>query len=368
MKKMLIYLLLIIVALIILTFAYMQHPKFGAQAKGARLLKMENAANYKNGQFHNVEYTPSLAEGYTYWDIFKDMWRDTTANTKPSQPIKHILTDINSLDSNQAQLVWLGHSTYYITISGKKFLVDPVLSGAASPIASLMPAFNGADIIKPADIPAIDFLIITHDHFDHLDYETIKIIKDKVDKVICPLGVGAHFELWGFDTSRIIEKNWDESAVLNDEFTIHFTTARHFSGRTFKRNTTLWTSYVLSTPKLKLFLGGDSGYGKHFKEIGAKHGPFDWVILENGQYNKKWHYIHAMPEEQINIITELQAKNVLTVHHAKFKLANHEWKEPLVSIHNNAQNASFRLATPQIGEILLLEDSTQTFEKWWEHN
>src|SRR5690606_12893097 len=196
-------------------------------------------------------------------------------------------------------MVWFGHSSYYMKIDGQSFLIDPVLSKNASPLYGTNNAFMGADVFTCEALPEIDVLILTHDHYDHLDYSSFKNIKDKVSKIICPLGVGEHLEYWGFPKDNITELDWYENASVSDSIKITATPARHFSGRSFKRNTTLWASYVLQTKNLKLYLGGDSGYDTHFKEIGTKYGPFDLAILENGQYDKKWKYIHMMPEEVV---------------------------------------------------------------------
>lgn len=363
---MLFYILALLVLLLIITWAFMQHPKFGQSASGERLAKMQQAANYKDGTFQNINITPSLTEGYTFFAALKDFLFQKGINTTPDHAIKHIDSSLSQLKDSSLQYVWFGHSSYLINAYGQKFLIDPVLSGNASPVPGSVKAFEGSNTYLADQLPAIDYLIITHDHFDHLDYETIMALKAKVNKVICPLGVGAHFEHWGFKPDQLIEHNWHEAAQLDATTKITFTPARHFSGRTFKRNTTLWTSYVLEIGTQKIFIGGDSGYDTHFKSIGEQYGPMDWVILENGQYNKKWRYIHALPEEQLNIISDLKAKNVITVHHAKFKLAQHAWNEPLIKIKAACDSAGIHLATPQIGAIVNLNDSTQTFTAWWE--
>jgi L-ascorbate metabolism protein UlaG (beta-lactamase superfamily) len=202
-------------------------------------------------------------------------------------------------------------------------------------------------------MPAIDFLIITHDHWDHLDYKTIKQLKQKTDKVICGLGVAEHFLSWGWEKDRLIERNWWEAVNLAPGFRITLTPARHFSGRGFKRNVSLWTSYVLQTPSMKIFIGGDSGYAPHFKTIGDQFGPFDLAILECGQYNKNWPYIHSTPEEVVQEAKDLKAAQFLPVHHSKFKLAQHPWYEPVERL--KALAGSFSIITPLIGEKVKLE-------------
>jgi L-ascorbate metabolism protein UlaG (beta-lactamase superfamily) len=163
----------------------------------------------------------------------------------------------------------------------------------------------------------------------------------------------------------IIERDWNETVELDKGFIIHTTPARHFSGRGFVRNITLWLSYVLQTPSMKIFIGGDSGYDTHFKEIGNRYGPFDLAILENGQYDIKWKYIHALPEEVAQAASELKAKRFFPVHSGKFAMANHDWDEPLKKITALNKSMNIPLLTPMIGEIVYLKDNQQQFKQWW---
>jgi L-ascorbate metabolism protein UlaG (beta-lactamase superfamily) len=169
----------------------------------------------------------------------------------------------------------------------------------------------------------------------------------------------------GVTAAKIIEKEWDETILLEDGFLIHTTTARHFSGRTFKRHTSLWMSYVLQTPSMKVFIGGDSGYDTHFEKTGAAFGPFDVAILECGQYDKSWRYIHSMADEIISIAKELQAQKVMPVHWGKFQLGDHAWDEPIIAITKLAAENNIPLVTPMIGEVVYLKNKNQPFSKWW---
>ena len=215
-------------------------------------------------------------------------------------------------------------------------------------------------------MPEIDYLLIIHDHFDHLDYQTIMKLKSKIRHIICGLGVGEHFESWKFDSSKIIEKDWNENVVIADSFTLHTATARHFSGRSFSVSNTLWLSFILQTPNLKLYIGGDSGYDTHFAEIGEKFGGFDLAILENGQYNEAWHEIHLLPEEVLKAMVDLKAKRLVPVHSSKFKLGFHAWDDPLKTISElNEEKYHLPLVTPKIGEVVYLNDCNQVFSKWW---
>jgi L-ascorbate metabolism protein UlaG (beta-lactamase superfamily) len=178
--------------------------------------------------------------------------------------------------------------------------------------------------------------------------------------------VGAHLDRWGYPKEIIAENDWNETVMLGDGFATTLVPARHFSGRGLKRKNTLWTSYVLNTPTSKIFLGGDSGYDFHFKKIGDEHGPFDLAILENGQYDKSWKYIHLMPEEVIQAALDLQAKQLLPVHFAKFAIANHAWDDPLKRVTEAGQHAPLKLLTPMIGEAVDFKNPPQEFAKWWE--
>jgi L-ascorbate metabolism protein UlaG (beta-lactamase superfamily) len=250
-------------------------------------------------------------------------------------------------------------------VEGKKILVDPVLSGSASPIPGGTKAFSGADIYKPSDIPDIDYLFLTHDHWDHLDYKTILALKPRIKKIICAIGVGAHLEHWGFQKDMFIETAWYETNSPEENVNIHTIPARHFSGRSFKRNKSLWVSFVLETQKHKIYIGGDSGYDSHFAEAGKRFGPFDLAILENGQYNQSWKYIHMMPEEVIQAAADLQATTLLPVHSSKFNLSLHDWDEPLQTITSLAVPPGLRIITPCIGEIVYIDNHRQQFKKWW---
>jgi len=339
--------------------------RFGKLPQGERLEKIKNSPNYKNNSFQNLSPTPDLTDGATYFSVMKEFAFGDKKRQKPDGIIPSVKTDLLKLASNEDVLVWFGHSSYFMQIDGKKILADPVLSGAASPVSATTKAFKGTDIYTTDDIPEIDFLFISHDHWDHLDYKTILKLKPKIKKVICGLGTGQHFEYWGFDKNNIIEKDWNEEIILGDHFIVHTTPARHFSGRSLTRNKALWTSFVLQTPTMKIFIGGDSGYDTHFDKIGRIFGPFDLAILENGQYNKSWKHIHMMPDEVLQAAKDLQAKRLLPVHSAKFVLASHDWDEPLKTITALNEKINLPLLTPMIGEAVYLKNINQQFSKWW---
>lgn len=308
-----------------------------------------------------------LTEGYTMAGLMYDQVFKKVERIRPVDKIPAVKTDLLALPPDEDVLVWFGHSSYFMQLDGKRILVDPVFSGNASPVPRTVRAFRGTDRYTVADLPPIDYLFISHDHYDHTDYETLIALREKTGKVVCGLGVGAHFERWGYAAERIIERDWNEEVKLDSGFTVFTTPARHFSGRGFTRNNTLWMSYVLQTPTMKIYIGGDSGYDTHFADIGKTHGPIDLAILENGQYNEAWRAIHMLPDEVLRAARDLGARRLFPVHSSKFVLARHAWDEPLVKISelNRVAEAPVPLVTPMIGERVELGDAGQVFRAWW---
>lgn len=356
-------LLYILVGLAVIAFLILQLPVFGKSPSGERLKRIRQSPNYRDGEFKNLSFTPQLTEGATMPKLIYQMLGKKPDRLEPEAPIPSVKTDLHQL--TDLSLVWFGHSSYIFKAANKIFVVDPVFSGNASPVPGIMKAFKGSDAYSVADLPEIDYLVISHDHYDHLDYPTIKKLVPKVKRVICGLGVGEHLERWSFDPAIITELDWWDSRPLSDGLQITATPARHFSGRSLRPNQTLWCSYVLYAGDFRLFIGGDSGYDTHFREIGRKFGPFDVAILENGQYNIYWKYIHTLPDELLHVQHDLRAKAVLPVHSGKFPLARHPWDEPLELAVKHAAVRHDRLLTPKIGEIVHLNDTTQQFSEWW---
>lgn len=347
------------------TFLYMRQSKFGKNPSGKRLEMMMKSPNFKNGQFRNLSHTPQLAEGYTMAGVMYEFFFKRKARRVPLDTIPSVKTDLLNLHPGEDILVWFGHSSYFIQLDGKRALVDPVFSGNASPLPGTNRSFKGTDRYAVSDLPDIDYVILTHDHYDHADYETLLKLKDKVGLVVCGLGVGEHLESWGYPPDIILEKDWHEKVNLDSGFFIHTTPARHFSGRGFSRNTTLWMSYVLQSPSMKIYIGGDSGYDTHYADIGEKFGPIDLAIVENGQYDAKWRYIHNHPEEVLQAAQDLKAKRLFPVHSSKFAMANHPWDEPLTRVAELNKSLNIPLVTPIIGETVYLKDDKQQFREWW---
>ncbi len=357
---------IIIFVLIFSMYIFLQTATFGKMPSGKRLENIKQSVNYKNGSFQNISVTPDFTDGAGYFTVLKEFLFKKNLHGKPSGAIPSKKTNLLTLLPNENVLIWFGHSSYFMQVDGKKILVDPVLSGNASPVKFTTKSFEGSDVYTTDDFPPIDYLFITHDHWDHLDYKTLVKLKPKIKKVITGLGTGAHLEHWGFDTNLLIEKDWNEEIILDNGFVVNTTPSRHFSGRGFKRNQSLWMSFVLATPSMKIFIGGDSGYDAHFKTIGENYGPFDLAIIECGQYNRYWKYIHLMPEETVQAGMELNTKKLLPVHWGKFTLSLHPWKEPVIRFKEAALNKNIEIITPLIGEKVDLSNSSPSVD-WWKN-
>lgn len=336
---------------------------YGKKPSEKRLERIKQSPNYKNNVFQNLSNTVTLAEDSSFFKIAKQQF-NKNKNVEPPKDIPFVKTDLKNIISDEPTIVWFGHSSYFIRINNKNILVDPVLSGNAAPVSFMVKAFKGSNEYQPNDFPEIDLLILTHDHYDHLDYKTIKGLKSKIKNIYCALGVGSHLEYWGIDSSIMTEFDWWDTHTFENEIEITATPARHFTGRGIKRAKTLWCSYVLNTATHKLFLGGDSGYDHHFKTIGEKFGPFDMAILECGQYNTAWPQIHMMPEQTVQASVDLNAKVLFPVHWGKFTLAMHAWDEPITRLTKKAKELNVKVTTPLIGEPIVL-NTTYPDKTWW---
>jgi L-ascorbate metabolism protein UlaG (beta-lactamase superfamily) len=361
---------ILLTALIIVAvggFLFLQTEVFGQTPTGKRLERIKKSPHFRDGKFNNEHFTPDLVEGVSYWDILKSYFKKVE-NKTPEFVLPSVVSDLKKISALDPKIVWFGHSSYLLFINGKTILVDPVFSGNASPVSFFGKNYEGSNVYSVKDMPDIDVLIISHDHYDHLDHKTVKALLPKVKQVVTSLGTGAHLEKWGYNPNIINELDWTEHVIIDS--VLHFTStpARHFSGRGLKRNQAFWSSFVLKTPTHNIFIGGDSGYDTHFKDIGEKYGPFDLAILECGQYNYFWKYIHTMPEETALAATDLKAKMLLPVHWAKFTLALHPWTDPIERVTKEAERLKMPIMTPMIGEVSTLSNSPDPAhknKKWW---
>ena len=357
------YILLIVVVLLgLLTVWVLSFEVFGRAPEGARLERLKKLPNFKaDGTLENLSPTPMLPEGVTYWDILLAMFKGNP-NSRPEKELPHVKPDFTP--TSDTKLIWFGHSSYFLQIDGIKILVDPVFSKRTSPFSFIgTQQYKGTEFVHVEDFPELDIVLVTHDHYDHLDYASILKLTKKTKLFITSLGVGAHLERWGVPAEKIVELAWGEET---NHYGLKFTAApaRHFTGRGLKRNQTLWSAFILQGSKHKLYLGGDSGYDTHFKKTGAAHGPFDLAILECGQYNAYWPLIHMFPEQTVQAAQDLNAKVLLPVHWGKFSLALHSWDEPILRVTKQAKAENVKITTPLLGEAVILGENYPS-TAWW---
>lgn len=353
-------------AMALAAYVILNQRQFGKQPASNALRAVMKSPHYVDDQFRNLSPTPMFTEDTSVPAVLVRNLFTARERRIPKEVIPSVKTDLHSLDPGKDLVVWLGHSSYYIQLSGKRFLIDPVMRPYASPFPFVNRAFKGSHVYTPEDMPPIDYLLISHDHWDHLDHETVVALEPRVNAVITGLGVGSHLAYWGYPPRKIHECDWYGQIGLEEGIRIHVLPARHFSGRGLIRNKTLWVSFVLETANRKLFFSGDTGYGPHLVEAGKRFGKFDLAILENGQYDKLWAYIHMMPEETAQAAIDLNASALLPAHSGKFALSNHAWDDPLARLAAASRNKPYQLLTPVIGNIVDLSDTTQRFSFWWE--
>ncbi|WP_223529274.1 MBL fold metallo-hydrolase [Pseudomonas sp. A-RE-23] len=347
-------------------FAYLQQPVFGELPSGERLTRIEHSPNHADGVFRNQIDTPMKTTDQSEISMWMQTLFGQEGQPRPPSPIPAVKTDLKALDPTQDIVVWLGHSSYFVQLGGQRILIDLVFSTYAAPIPGVNKAFEGTSLYTTDDIPEIDALLISHDHYDHLDYPTVQALQPKVRKVIVGLGVGAHFERWGYDMGVVREADWNEVIALTPNVRVHVTTARHYSGRTFTRDQSLWVGFALVSPEQRLFFSGDSGYGPHFAEIGQRLGPFDYVAIDAGQYDPRWANVHMNPEQAAQAAKDLRARVLMQTHVGRFSIAPHDWDDPFKRMQVASQGQTFALWTPEIGRTVYLDGRAQSFTAWWE--
>ncbi len=336
---------------------------FGKLPTGKRLQSIKQSPNYKDGAFQNISVTSVMAEDTNFRKILKDYYRKPKT-TEPPRQIPSVKTNLHTISNQAPTVIWFGHSSYLLNVNGKNILVDPVFSKSASPFSFMVNGYKGTDVFKESDFPELDLIILTHDHYDHLDYNSIRKLKGKTKKFCVSLGVGSHLEYWGINNSIITEFDWWQEEEIFPGMKLTAAPARHFSGRGIRSGKTLWSSFILKTDKHNFYLGGDSGYDSHFAAIGNKYGPFDIAILECGQYNPGWKNIHMMPEETVLAGMDLCAKIMMPVHWGKFTLSLHPWNEPIQRAVKKAREMNVKITTPMIGEQVII-GSHYPEKEWW---
>ncbi|MDW3652389.1 MAG: MBL fold metallo-hydrolase [Bacteroidia bacterium] len=346
-------------------------PQFGGKATEEELQAYSLTGHFDEGVFLNKEEIKMEVDCHSIQKMLQEML-EPDPNVSPKEDIKVKKIEAASIvqkPDSISRLTWFGHSTFLVEMDGKNILFDPVFGQYAAPHPLLgRKRYNSEMPISIADLPQIDAVIISHDHYDHLDYESIKELKEKTEHFFVPLGVDNHLERWGIAEDKISKMDWWQEKEFNG-LTIAFTPSRHMSGRGLTdQSATLWGSWVLQGKSSNIFFSGDGGYGKHFKEIGDKYGDFDIALMECGQYNKLWAQVHMMPEQTVQAGIDVKAKMIVPIHWGAFTLASHSWTDPIERVTKAAQEMSVEIATPQIGEPIILGEEDIPKTNWWTAN
>lgn len=344
---------------------YIHSPRFGRPAGADRLKKMQASPHFVDGHFQCLEPVNVMTSDESFLSGWIHFLMEDKTGKVPASPLPSKKTDLKRQPSDEEFVVWMGHSSFYMQLAGRRILIDPVFSSYASPIFFVNRAFPGTNIYKAEDIPDIDILVISHDHWDHLDYPTIKALQPRIRTVVCPLGVGEYFEQWGFDPSCMHEDDWGADIAIDPDFHIHILPSQHFSGRMLEQNGTEWAAFAFVTSAKKVFYSGDGGYSPHFLEIGRQFGSFDLALMENGQYDLNWHQIHMLPRETAQAACDVRAQTVISMHNSKFALARHTWQAPLQELSAFSKGQTWTLLTPRIGEKVAI-GSRKELPRWWE--
>lgn len=335
MLKILKYMLLSIVGIVVLlgigiTLFVSFAPQFGQSPKGDDLSRIEQSEHYENGEFVNLIETKMDLQFSKMPGLMLEFLNPPKGkNPEKPQPTRWDDGDNSNADS-LTYVTWFGHSAVMVEMDEQVILIDPMLGESSSPVGFMTKRFGYQEPIDFDDLPHVDAIIISHDHYDHLDYESILKLKDKTDHFYTALGVGSHLKSWGVPADRITELDWWDTA---DQKGIKLVAApaRHFSGRgVLDRNKTQWASWIIQGENQKVYFSGDGGYGPHFKEIGEKYGPFDFAMVECGQYNEMWSAIHMMPEQSVQAAIDVKSKLAMPIHWGAFDLAPHVWQDPIV--------------------------------------
>lgn len=349
----------VLMSLAVTAFVYLA-PIFGAAGERGDDPRIAASAQFDGEQFRNADQTEVMTEGQVDPDRSTLDFFFPPEGKRPVAPIPSVRFHASELSNGHA--AWLGHSTFLFRIGDRAVLVDPVFFDP-SPVPYAVHTFDLEQPPAIDDIPSVDAVLISHDHYDHLDYRAVVALDKKVGQFLVPLGVGAHFARWGIDARKVVEFDWYEDYDMGDvRFT--FTPARHFSGRALtNRNTTLWGGWAIRSPEHNIFYSGDTGYFDGLAEIGQRLGPFDIAFIENGAYDPTWADIHMTPEQSVQASVDLDAAAFFPVHWAKYDLAFHNWDDPILRAVAAASENEVALVAPLIGEVFELGQWPQ--RDWW---
>jgi L-ascorbate metabolism protein UlaG (beta-lactamase superfamily) len=326
--------------------------------------KYQSSPQRHDGRFQNPVARPGQSTGKTLRIIWNMLFHKP-ASTRPTAPLPVQPITRAQLDAApDRSLFRLGHSTMLIKLRGAYWLTDPVFAERASPFQWMGPRRFHQPPIALEQLPPIRGVILSHDHYDHLDRETIQYLAGTTDVFLTPLGVGDRLIEWGVDATKVHQLDWWQSIEV-DGLRMTATPSQHFSGRTpFDGNSTLWASWVIADDELRVFFSGDTGYFEGFKTIGERLGPFDITLMETGAYDANWPYVHMLPEQTVQAHIDLRGRWLMPIHNSTFDLAMHAWQEPFERVVTLASEHAIPLATPRMGERLDLA-SPHSGERWW---
>jgi L-ascorbate metabolism protein UlaG (beta-lactamase superfamily) len=337
----------------------------GGKIEGERLERVNASPNFTDGKAQNILET-TIGSG-DIKEFIVEFFRDAQAR-KPAQPVPMIEPDpaaLYSLHQQGVRFIWLGHSSVYLEVDGTRVLIDPVWSERASPFTIAGPKRSHPVPIALADLPPVDVVVISHDHYDHLDPGVVRELAPQGVKFAVPLGVGADLEAWGVAANQIIELDWWEGAAVGS-LALIASPARHFSGwQVTDRDRTLWASWTLVGSKSRVFYSGDTGWQDDFKKIGDEYGPFDLTIMKCGAYGDGWPDIHINGRQAVEAHLALKGRKMLPVHWLTFDLALHPWEEPAIQAVDAGVELGAEVITPQLGELVDLQGRVTTM-RWWE--
>ncbi|GAA4278329.1 MBL fold metallo-hydrolase [Aquimarina mytili] len=340
--------------------------QFGSKVTAEHENRYAKSTHWDGKKFENLEETKMDISFQTIPKLLYKQFCERKGR-EPDKPLDILPFDKEKFlaTSEKTKFIWYGHSVVLIRMNNKTILIDPMLGPNAAPISPMPVKRFSENTIEIIDnLPNIDLLLLSHDHYDHLDYESIKRLESKVSQYYVALGTARHLEKWGVAPSKIQEFDWWDNVDYND-IKITFTPTRHFSGRGLTdRAKSLWGGWALKTSSENILFSGDSGYGNHFKTIGKTLGPFDFAIMECGQYNENWHQIHMYPEESVQAAIDIHAHLITAVHWAGFALAQHHWTDPIERFISEAKKQKKKYILPKLGEIFTTDHNPKQ-EHWW---